>query len=411
MTMPRRPRALLATTAAVACAALGAAPAAQAISAQSLDRSLDKRTARLGSHAGAYVVDLDAGTTLYAHGEDRRLSPASNEKLFTTATALLKFGPDGVLTTQVRAAPGASIDEDGVLDGDLYLVGDGDPSLNDVALKKLARDLTTKAGLKRVTGRIRGDESVFDTRRGSYDSRYEPDSDLGGWLGGLTWGHGRAFPGGPATVAAARLQKFLAARDVKVGRPARVAPRSVDASDGSLLASVDSPPMSQLIATTNQPSDNFYAETLLKDLALRYGAGRGTTTGGLRVVRAQLKAFGITPTIRDGSGLSRADLTTPRQIVTLLRRMHDGPYGEEFEASLAIPGRVGTLARRMRGTAADGDCHAKTGTLRGVSALSGYCRAANGHTIAFSFLENRVNALAAKALEDQMVPLVARYDG
>jgi D-alanyl-D-alanine carboxypeptidase/D-alanyl-D-alanine-endopeptidase (penicillin-binding protein 4) len=65
----------------------------------------------------------------------------------------------------------------------------------------------------------------------------------------------------------------------------------------------------------------------------------------------------------------------------------------------------------MRGTAADGDCHAKTGTLRGVSALSGYCRAANGHTIAFSFLENRVNALAAKALEDQMVPLVARYDG
>jgi D-alanyl-D-alanine carboxypeptidase/D-alanyl-D-alanine-endopeptidase (penicillin-binding protein 4) len=71
---------------------------------------------------------------------------------------------------------------------------------------------------------------------------------------------------------------------------------------------------------------------------------------------------------------------------------------------------LGTLRKRMRGTPAQGACRGKTGTLIGVSALSGYCTAANGHTIAFSFVENRVYALGAKRVEDRMVAAIARYD-
>jgi D-alanyl-D-alanine carboxypeptidase/D-alanyl-D-alanine-endopeptidase (penicillin-binding protein 4) len=408
MSRPRRP--LLAAVASCAVLLGGASPA-DAITARTLQSKLTTQTAKLGPASGAYVVDLDTGTELFSRRPDLALSPASNEKLFTTATALLRFGPRATLRTVAAVPEGATIDAAGVLRGDLYLVGGGDPSLNDVALKALAAELADVRGLRRVTGGVRGDESVFDRRRGSYDSGFGPDDDLGGWLGGLTWGHGRAYPDGPAAVAAARLHRFLKAEGIRLGRR----PRAAEAPLGdrrTVLGSISSPPMSTLIATTNQPSDNFYAETLVKALAVRFGSGTGTTAGGLRIVRDQLaRTFGIRPTVVDGSGLSRSVKATPRQIVALLKRMRTVKDSAVFVASLAVPGRIGTLAGRMRGTRADGACQAKTGTLRGVSALSGYCRADNGHTIAFSFIENAMDASAAKSVEDRMVPQLVRYTG
>jgi D-alanyl-D-alanine carboxypeptidase/D-alanyl-D-alanine-endopeptidase (penicillin-binding protein 4) len=407
MSRPRRP---LSAAAALVCAlTLHAAPAA-AISALTLKQKLTVQTDKLGPASGAYVVDLDAGVELFSRRADLTLSPASNEKLFTTSTALLRFGPTATLKTSAAAGKDVAIGDDGVLDGDLYLVGGGDPALNDVALRSLATLLTADEGLKQVRGGVRGDESAFDRLRGSFDSNFQADREIGGWLGGLTWSHGRAGSDGPAATAAARLQKFLKARGVEFGRMARAASTPAG-PDAITLASVASPPIATLIATTNQPSDNFYAETLVKDLGMRYGGGLGTTAAGLKVVRAQLQAFGIAPKLVDGSGLSRADKASPRQIVTLLRQMRATADAATFTASLAVPGRIGTLAKRMRGSAADGRCSAKTGTLIGVSALSGYCTAANGHTLVFSFLENNVNAGAAKAIEDKMVPELVRYDG
>ncbi len=385
-----------------------AAPAG-AISAKTLQDKLTAGTNKLGSQSAAYVVDLDAGVELFSHRPDKALSPASNEKLFTTATALTRFGPTATLKTTVQILEDATL-TDGRLTGDLYLVGGGDPSLNDVALQALATKLIAATKLKKVSGGVRGDESAFDAKRGSYDSGFGPDDDLGGQLGGLTWGHGRADSGGPAATAAARFQMFLKQKGVIFTRKARSAAGSAG-DEATVLATVASPPMSTLIATTNQPSDNFYAETLVKDLGMRFAGGVGTTAAGIKVVKAQMKAFGLTPTLKDGSGLSRADKATPRQLVTLLRQMKANRNFEVFQDSLAVPGRIGTLAGRMRGTAADGTCQAKTGTLRGVSALSGYCTAANGHTIAFSFLENDIDASSAKAVEDKMVPQLVRYTG
>ena len=404
MPRPRRP---LPTAAATIAVLVAFAAPAQAIDATTLTKRLSAHSKKLGSASAGYVVDLDTGATLFSRRADLALSPASNEKLFTTASALLRFGPSATLTTRAVATKGVAIDETGRLAGDLYLVGGGDPALNDVALRGMAERLYER-GLRKVAGGVRGDESAFDKLRGSFDTNFVADGDIGGWLGALTWGHGRAYPGGPAAVAAARLQKFLKAAGVKFAKKARAA-ASAAGPGATVLDRVASPPMSTLIAITNQPSDNFYAETLLKDLALKFGATRlGTTSGGLTVMRAKLTELGVKAKVVDGSGLSRANKASPREIVDLLREMRSNTT---YRASLAIPGRVGTLAGRMRGTPAQGRCQAKTGTLRGVSALSGYCLATNGHTLAFSFLENNMNASAAKRVEDKMVPNLVRFSG
>ena len=148
---------------------------------------------------------------------------------------------------------------------------------------------------------------------------------------------------------------------------------------------------------------------LVKALGARFGSG-GTTTAGLAVTRAQLATFGIHPKLADGSGLSRTNHTTARQVVRLLERMDGQDNAATWTASLPVAGRSGTLRNRMRGTAAAGRCAAKTGTLIGVSALSGYCTSTGGVRIAFSFIENRVCNYCAKKVEDRMVSAIARLE-
>lgn len=387
--------------------ALLALPAAAGATATSTIRaSWDKREHRMGAHAGAYVVDLATGRVLYSRNADRPLAPASNEKLLTTSSAMVRLGPATTLDTTLRTAPGVAVGPDGTLPGDLYLVGAGDPTLGDVAMRDLVSQVRG-AGLRRVTGAIIGDESLFDSRRGSYDSHFAYDPDLGGELGGLAWGHGRFDSHGPAYYAASRLRHLLKLARVKVTSKVTVA----GAGAGSpVLATHASPTIARLISMTNHPSDNLYAETLLKLLGARAGTA-GTTAAGIAVAQGVLGELGVKATMVDGSGLSRSDRVSPHQIVRLLGAMAGRQEGALFRASLAAPGEWGTLQHRMTRTAARGACRAKTGTLDGVSALSGYCLDAGGHTIAFSLLENGVCAVCAKRLEDQMIPMLPHYSG
>jgi D-alanyl-D-alanine carboxypeptidase/D-alanyl-D-alanine-endopeptidase (penicillin-binding protein 4) len=168
--------------------------------------------------------------------------------------------------------------------------------------------------------------------------------------------------------------------------------------------------MAILARLTNRPSDNYFAETLIKDLGARFG-GVGSTAAGVRVVKSALARFGVRPTVVDGSGLSYADRTTARQVVTFLGGLRRGPAGSAFDGSLAGACRSGTLGGRMCGTAASGNCRGKTGTLPAVSSLSGYCRAANGHTIGFSILMNGVNVGRARFRQDNMAAAIARSRG
>jgi D-alanyl-D-alanine carboxypeptidase/D-alanyl-D-alanine-endopeptidase (penicillin-binding protein 4) len=394
----------IAAVALVLLALLALAGGAQAISAPTLQGKLTREMRHAGASSGIFVRDLDTNRTLFASMPDVARVPASVEKLYTTSTALMRFGPDATFPTAVAGR--GFLDPDGVWRGDLYLRGGGDPTLTRDDLQRLS-DALGGAGVIRVDGSILGDESRFDALRGSFDTGGAYDTDMGGSLSALALGRGFAKDGQPAAQAARQFAKLLRGNGIRVeGRSGT----GVTPANATELATVQSPAMRDLIQLTNVPSDNFLAEMLVKDLGAQF-AGAGTTAAGVGVVRAQLATLGVHPQIVDGSGLSRADRTTPRQVVRLLETMHHQEVAGAFEGSLAVAGRTGTIRKRMRGTAAQDRCRAKTGTLIGVSALAGVCQAAGGHAIAFAMLMNRAGVSRAHGVQDRIAAAIARYDG
>lgn len=379
---------------------------AAATTGAQLNASLSKSARGLGPSSGVLVKKIESNQELFSLRADTKLVPASNQKLFTTTTALLRYGPAATLPTTLRVRTGVVVDPaTGVLPGDVYLVGGGDPTLNDAGLTRLVTQLR-KAGVKQISGGVRADESFLDQRRGSFDSRFKVDSDLSGQLSGLSYNHGRS---GSAKQAGKRLDSLLRAQGITLG--SRSATGRIG-GQGVALATVASPNIGALAELTNVPSENFYAEMLVKDLGGTFGTA-GSTSSGVAVMRSTLaNSIGIKPKLVDGSGLSRADRTTPRQIVNLLDKADELP---EIAAPLAnsLPrfGLEGTLKKRLRGSAASKRCAAKTGTLIGVSALSGYCTSPTGAKIAFSIVSNRVNAGVVKHTEDKLVKAIAKYDG
>jgi D-alanyl-D-alanine carboxypeptidase/D-alanyl-D-alanine-endopeptidase (penicillin-binding protein 4) len=404
----RRPLALLALCAALAAvgAVVAPAPPAGAQDAPALRAQLARAFRGAPAASGAYVRDLTTGRTLFSARASIGRIPASVQKLFTTSTALVRLGPSARLRTAVAGS--GFLDPDGVWQGDLYLRGGGDPTLSATGLARLA-DRVAAAGVVRVQGRVLADESWFDAARGGPATGLRYDRDMGGVLGGLTVGRGFAKRGGPAGAAARGLLTALRRRagiQVTDGVGAGRVP-----AGARTLATLPSPTVAALVRATLIPSDNFYAETLLKDLAARPGRP-GTTAAGAAVVRRQAAAFGLAPVVADGSGLSRADRVSPRDVVGLLAAMQEEPSGAAFTAGMAVAGRTGTVRLRLRGTAAQDRCRAKTGTLRDVSALAGLCTTAAGHTLAFAFLMNRTAAIwRAHVVQDRMAVALARYDG
>ena len=256
-----------------------------------------------------------------------------------------------------------------------------------------------------------GDESRFDSLRGGPESRYATSIWVGPLSGlafnrGLGDEQGRSFQVDPPRFAATQLDAALERRGVSVRLKARA---GVAPADAQVLASVDSPPMERLIALTNEPSDNFFAEMLLKDLALQT-RGRGTTAAGAKLAAGFARRLGSGARLVDGSGLSRGNRASPRQVVRLLTEMYvvdQDEYGDAFIESLAIAGSEGTLADRMRSGPAHRRCVGKTGTLSDVSALSGYCEVFNGDLYAYSILMNGVYPTGARGLQDKMLQAIA----
>jgi D-alanyl-D-alanine carboxypeptidase/D-alanyl-D-alanine-endopeptidase (penicillin-binding protein 4) len=388
----------------VAALAVLPAGAASAISTPTLRAKLSREMRHAGGFSGAFVRDLDGQRTLFSSKPDAPRAPASVEKLYTTASALMRFGPDATLPTSVAGR--GFLDPDGVWRGDLYLHGGGDPTLGRDDLQRLSRAVG-EAGILRVDGSVYGDESRFDTLRGSFDTGGAYDRDIGGVLSALALNRGFSKDGNPAAQAAGQFAKALRTDGIRVEGRSGAGTTPAEARE---LASVSSPPIRDIIRLTNVPSDNFLAEMLVKDLGAEF-ADAGTTAAGVGVVKTQLEAFGLTPQVVDGSGLSRADRTTPRQVVHLLEAMHGQEVAGAFEGSLAVAGRTGTIRRRMRGSAAQDRCRAKTGTLIGVSALAGLCESAGGHTIAFAMLMNRTSVARAHGVQDRVAAAIARYDG
>jgi serine-type D-Ala-D-Ala carboxypeptidase/endopeptidase (penicillin-binding protein 4) len=406
--------ALLASLAVLAPAAAGAAtfersfstpvargPVATASSGVPLGALRGKLRALMrgaGKGSGAWVGDVPAGGAaqkLFGKRAGKRRKLASNTKLFTTSTALLKFGPETRLET---TAWNTGTLLAGQLNGDLVLRGGGDPTLTSGGIATLAARVKA-AGVSSITGRVVYDESLFDSVRGV------PETGVSGGLGAPL--SGLTYPGG-AKKAAQDFIGALKARGVTVSADPKAGELP---PTGTQLASFSSPTVAELIADTNIPSNNFFAETLLKDIGARFGPS-GSTVGGLNVVKPLWARRGAPLKAENGSGLSVRNRATPKGVGKLLSSMLREPAAttEAWTESLAVAGSTGTLSSRMRGTAAAGRCKGKTGTINGVSALSGYCFG-TGHTVVFSFLMSKISDARAHLIQDKMTALVSRFGG
>jgi D-alanyl-D-alanine carboxypeptidase/D-alanyl-D-alanine-endopeptidase (penicillin-binding protein 4) len=411
---------------------------------------------------GVLVKSLRTDETLYSLNPGRLMMPASNMKIVTLAAAADRLGWDYTYETRIFAA--GRIDA-GVLQGDLLVVGSGDPSIGESpdTLGTWAEQLKAR-GIRVIAGRVVGDDNAFDDNGlgfgWSWDDLQDdyaagvsalqfnenavrvtvgPGTSIGDWAGvaisptdsglvvdgALTTSPAGAPPhieahrlpgsarlqlrgtvplgAAPATRMVSvdnptqffvnALRSALIAHGIDVRGPAVDIDDIRDAParpDGAPVVSHRSPPLSTLAIRLMKISQNLYAETFLKTLAA--GAATATTAAGRSIAQTALQAWGVGPDgliQRDGSGLSRYDYVTPDAIVTILTQVdRQAPLKGPFEASLPIAGRDGTLSNRMKGTAAEGNARAKTGSMTNVRGLSGFVATADGEPLVFSILAN-----------------------
>jgi D-alanyl-D-alanine carboxypeptidase/D-alanyl-D-alanine-endopeptidase (penicillin-binding protein 4) len=397
-----------------------------------------------GSQSGAYVLDAETNQVLFASRPDTRRILASNTKLFTSAAALGRLGVDSTIATTLLGT--GALQPDGTWKGDLYLRGGGDPTFgtanfatgygSTASVDALAAKLA-QTGFTRVTGRVYGDESLFDSLRGGPDSGYRTSPWVGP-LSALDINHGygsRGFLSNPALFAAQKLDAALELENI----PVRGKASTGVAPDGSVeLTEVRSPPIGRLLRLQNKPSDNFFAEMLMKGLSVNgmpgdqlrspsdpepvtptivnptaaqpapEAPGPASTKASTRVAARFVRTLGAKPVLVDGSGLARNNRASPRSVATMLDRLRDRPDFPALYDSLPIAGRDGTLDTRMRHSAARNRCRAKTGTISGVSALSGFCTTRSGRVVAFSILMNGVNVFGARRIQDRMLGTIVR---
>lgn len=431
-----------------------------------IDPILDQENLK-GVTTGIVVGSLDRKSgeeVLYQRDADDLLTPASNMKLLTGATALKELGPDYSFKTELYLT--APPNKHGKVDGDVIIKGYGDPTLqsedpsgqqNGTKIAKLVEDLK-KRGITQITGNIIIDESQYDSQRlgtgwawddetygynaqlsalsinrSSVLVNYQPsevgkpvtfnlqpkteyvqilnesktvssDSNntftierergkniihLKGDLPiGVQPDSEQIAVEEPSLYAGTIIKEEIEKAGIKLNKRAEIK-TGVVTDENEKISQLTSPPLRDILSYMTKESDNFYAEMLLK----RLGAEKkreGSSSAGAQVVKDSLLKFGVDPTYRmvDGSGLSRYDMLSARQIGTLLAGISKEPYFNVFYQSLPIAGVDGTLKNRMLQTLAENNVHAKTGTLTGVSGFSGYVTTKDGEHLYFAILMN-----------------------
>jgi len=339
----------------------------------------------LGPALSAIVVDPADGTVIWRHDDGRARMAASAQKLLTAYTVLHSMRPDTVLTTRVYQGTGT-------LRGRLFLRGGGDPSLGTARIRALAAQTARRLGQQQRTSVVvHVDRSIFPTPtlatgwKRDYLADVQPPQGL--TLAGYRKPDG-ALAAGRAFTAALKPYGITATLRTVAPTP----PRRTE------LAATSSAPVSRLVATMLNASNNDYAEFLLRQAALA-GRAQPTWQGAIRHEVGVLGRGGIPLgglRIVDGTGLSRAARVPPATLAAVVRSLWGTPADQAIVFSWnGIPraGLTGTLATRYRTAqhrCAQGQVLAKTGTLNDVVALAGVARGADGRDRVFVFLENGI---------------------
>jgi D-alanyl-D-alanine carboxypeptidase/D-alanyl-D-alanine-endopeptidase (penicillin-binding protein 4) len=383
-----------------AAQATSTSAAARKAMTQKLNAAL--ASARIPSaQRAAEVIDLTTGEVVFSRHATGSLAPASNEKLPVTLAALTLLGPEYRVATEVL---GEGEQQGSAWVGDLVLKGYGDPDLTTGDLKRLARGVRA-AGIRSVSGRLVADESFFDRSRTAPGWKSSFRINECAPLSALSVDRGHVTSASPPIVAARVFSRLLVSSGVTVKGDPRPGVASAEALQ---IASVESPPLWQLLRFMDRESDNYTAELMLKQIGA-YDNGRGSTANGAATVRRVLTEAGVPlggVRIVDGSGLSLSDRLTATALARLLvAAWSDTALRSPFVGSLSVAGRLGTLSHRLRLRPARGNVFAKTGTTNLASALSGYVR----DRYAFVILQNGspIVATRARAAQDRFVTVLA----
>ncbi len=345
---------------------------------------------------------------LYANNPSTLLMPASNNKIFTTAAALTKLGGQYQFRTPVLgSAIGPEL-------ATMRVVGQGDPSFSTSQLRTLTQQLKQK-GIRRVNLLI-GDDTVF--RGEPYNPFWATRHRGEGYaapVNSLLVNENNIFDSSvpnPGNYFVGEFRKILTTSGIQVIQSTLVKRTPASASEIE-LAAVVSPLLSQLISETNQNSNNVYAEAILKTLGrLQEPTSLDSSASGVNAVRQVLSSLDVNPnrySMVDGSGLAERDRASAEAFVQTLQAMALQPEAQIFRRSLAVAGRSGTLINRMGNTSAAGVVSAKTGTLQGAVALSGYINAPNYSPLVFSMIVNSDDSASTlRGAIDEMVVLLSR---
>jgi D-alanyl-D-alanine carboxypeptidase/D-alanyl-D-alanine-endopeptidase (penicillin-binding protein 4) len=393
--------------------------AAEAVADQAFTDRIQTLSGDVGDRSCLRIVD--EAEVVVEFGTSGPVVPASNQKLFVAAVALDVLGAAHRFRTElVSLRP-----FDGVIAGDVYLVGGGDPVLrtdavpdplrypafNTTSLDGLADQLVT-LGITRILGDVIGDGSRYDDEfrvpswgdeitsvdAGPYDALLVNDGLISNGNYGLD----------PSRSAARAFADLLIERGIAIDGAAGNATRPDD-GDFTTLAFVESRPLTDVLVELLHTSDNNTAEMLVKEIGFVV-TGSGTRAAGLETIRATLARWGVPldgVDLQDGSGLSRSNRATCAALVAVLST---APVAEELRGLLPVAGRDGTLAPQFLGTEAEGRLRAKTGTLAGVKALSGTQPGADRRDVEFSLVLNGDGVDEATTYEPIWRRLVALID-
>lgn len=412
---------------------------------------------------GFVLYDPATSKIISSYNESAPLIPASTTKLLTTETAMNLLGSDFKWTTQLEYS--GNVDENGVLNGDLYLVGSGDPSLG--TNKAGAGNYTTlirdflyaikDKGIKRVNGNLYLQTAIFkDNKKVSlpenivwldYKNYYLPVGSTSNvdpkteklvakqgsplkennqyyYISPYTHqpAYTEEYMGGSLHTKLADVPTYLGnnlrASMLKSGVAitGKVLPETVVkpvVEPHTTIYTYKSPTLSEIVFYTNQHSDNALAEALLKTSGFQK-KGDQTLQSGKEVVVEHLQNINFDTTgfnYVDGSGLSRAHSVTPLAQVRFLASLMNKEYFKDYFDSLPVGGQSGTLKRMFNGTG-NGQVFAKTGTLNKVKTLAGFVKTNSGKTLIFSFLANNfagsVPQVKAK-MEQALEPVINLY--
>ncbi len=437
---------------------------------------------------GIMVQSVQTGEILYQHNANTLMMPASNEKIPTSAAALINLGPDFRYRTSVYHTGSV---ENGVLKGDLIIIASGDPTMSSRFCENKGECFVFRAwadslrarGIFAVEGDIIGIDDVFDdepigygwsvnnlsydysTEIGSFmynenmarvivqadssgeygstkvvsDPGYlqiEPDIEINPVKTELTIDRipetnririaGKIRPGDRhvenISIHDPTLH-FLSALKwelVLLGIP--VYGRLIDAdfiqdkeklSCKKLLFTHSSIPFKDVLKILMKESQNLYAESMVKLLGFHFGK-EGSFEEGAKIVKQTLKRFGLEEdsfSYMDGSGLCRYNYISPAQLVKILRNIYYHRFGEIYRQTLPIAGVDGTIDYRLRGTVAQNNIFAKTGTISNVRCLSGYAKTKDGETLVFSSMFNNFlcNVNVVMDVQDRICMLLTSF--